>query len=92
MADENGPPPEQLGAPVRDLYPVSDIRFVMVEIGKLNTLVNRLISDTSKHGDKIDEVRHQITYVKGALSVIFALLAVFGAVLVWYFKDKIGIK
>ena len=92
ISDDSGPPPEVSGAPARDLYPVSDIRFVLVEIGKLSTQVNRLIADTSKHGDKIDEVRHQITFVKGALSVITALLIIFGGVSVWYLKDKIGVK
>ena len=91
-SDESGPPPEASGAPFKELYPVADIRFVLVEIGKLTTQVQRLITDTSKHGDKIDEVRHQISFVKGALWVIGGLLVIFGAISVWYLKEKIGLK
>ena len=89
---ESGPPPESSGAPIRELYPVVDIWFILVEIGKLSTQVHRLIADTSKHGEKIDEVRHQISFVKGALWVIGGLVVIFGAVTVWYLKDKIGVK
>jgi hypothetical protein len=91
-SDESGPPPETSGAPIWELYPVSDIRFVLVEIGKLSTQVQRLIADTGKHGDRIDEVRHQISFVKGALWVIGGLVVIFGAVATWYLKDKLGTK
>jgi hypothetical protein len=63
----------------RALYPTSDIRFVMVELGKLGTKVDRLISDVEAQGTKIDAqsakidaVCHQISFAKGALSVFGA--------------------
>jgi hypothetical protein len=75
----------------RDLYPTSDIRFVLVEIGKLTTKVDRLIDDTGSHGDKIDAVRHQITFVKGAMWVIGIVVIVLVAVATWYFTGKLSI-
>ncbi len=89
--DGSGPPPGTLaGPPPRDLYATSDIRFVLVEIGKLGAQVERLIHDTARHGDKIDQVRHQISFVKGALWVVGGLIVMFGAVVIWYLKARIG--
>jgi len=73
-----------------DLYDTTDIRFVMREVAKLSTQVDRLIQDVGKHGEKLDDVRHQISFVKGAVSVIGGLIVIFGGVAVWYFKGKIG--
>jgi hypothetical protein len=69
----------------RDLYPTSDIRFVMVEIAKLSTLVERLISDVGDQAEKIDGLRHQATYIKGGLAVAVAALALFG----WFMSQLI---
>lgn len=69
-----------------DLYATSDIRFVMVEIGKLTTQVSRLIEDVGKHGEKIDLVRHQISFVKGAVWVFGALGAIAVAAITIYLK------
>jgi hypothetical protein len=70
-----GAPPDQAGEPIRDLYDVSDIRFVMRELGVLSTKVDRLIDDVGKQGEKIDTVRNQISFVRGAVWVIGGLLA-----------------
>lgn len=59
----------------RDLYPTSDIRFVLVEIGKLSSSVERLIVDVKSQSDKLDVVRHQVTFVRGAMWVIGGLIA-----------------
>jgi hypothetical protein len=86
------PPGDQSSGPPRDLYAVADIRFVIGELGKLSAQVERLITDVGKNGEKLDEVRHQISFAKGVASVVGSLLVIFGAVAVWYFKDKIGAK
>lgn len=78
VPDQESEPPRQFAnvpAP-QDLYPTSDIRFVMVELGKLGTKVDRLIQDVDRHGTKIDAVSHQISFVKGALWVIGSLVAI----------------
>jgi len=47
----------------------------MNEIVKLTAKVDRLITDVEKRGEKIDAVRHQISFVKGALWVLGGLIA-----------------
>jgi hypothetical protein len=63
----------------------------MLEIGKLATKVDRLIEDVRGHGDKIDAVRHQVTFVKGALWVIGGVLAFIGLAAAWYFSGKLSV-
>jgi hypothetical protein len=75
----------------QDLYPTSDIRFVIHEIGKLTSKVDRLIDDVGKHGEKIDAVRHQVTFVKGALWVIAFLIGAAGVIATWYITGKFSI-
>jgi hypothetical protein len=81
-------PPEQLASvpPPQDLYATSDIRFVMIELGKVGVKVDRLIQDVEGHGTKIDAVRHQISFVKGALWVIGALVAMLVALITLYLR------
>lgn len=54
----------------RDLHPTTDIRFVIHELGKLTSKVERLIVDVDGHGKKIGEVKDAITFVKGAIWVV----------------------
>jgi hypothetical protein len=70
---------------------LSDIRLVIQEVAKLSALVDRLISDVKEQGDKIDEVRHQVTFVKGALWVLGGVLAILGIAVVWYFSGKLSV-
>lgn len=51
----------------RDLHPTSDIRFVMVEVGKLTANVERLIADVKSQGDKLDEIKDRTNFIKGAM-------------------------
>lgn len=88
---ESGPPEDFPQVPPRDLYPLSDIRLVIQEVAKLSALVDRLISDVKDQGDKIDKVRHQVTFVKGALWVLGGLLALVGVAVVWYFSGKLSV-
>ena len=69
-----------------DLYPTSDIRFVMLEIGKLMAKVDRLIDDVQSHGAKIDAVRHQISFVRGAMWVIGGIVTIAVVVGGWYLR------
>ena len=59
----------------RDLHATSDIRFVMVEIGRLTSTVERLVSDVRSQGEKIDGIRIRIAWVTGAAAVIGFMLA-----------------
>ena len=71
----------------QDLYPTSDIRFVLIEIGKLTTKVDRLIDDVKSQGDKIDTVRNQISFVRGALWVIGGIITVGGIAATIYLRS-----
>lgn len=61
----------------RDLYPTSDIRFVLLEIGKLTSKVDRLIHDVDKQDEKLDKLLHQSSYIKGAIAIGVALTGIF---------------
>ena len=74
----------------RDLYATSDIRFVMIEIGKLTTAVDRLIEDTKSHGDKIDALRIQAAYIKGGIAVGVLLIGLFITAASFFLSEKWG--
>jgi hypothetical protein len=90
--DQNTTPEEFPSVSPRELYPTSDIRFVIVEIAKLTTKVERLIEDVNGHGDKIDALRHQVTFVKGAMWVIGGIMTLVVLALGWYFIGKLSIS
>ena len=69
-----------------DLYATSDIRFVMLELGKLTAKVDRLIDDVRSQGEKLDQVRQQISFVRGAMWIIGGLIAAAVAVGSWYLR------
>lgn len=71
----------------RDLYPTSDIRFVIYEIGGLTAKVDRLIEDVRGHGQKVDDVSGKMTFFRGAFWVVSGVaLALAGAVW-WLFTN-----
>ncbi len=72
----------------RDLHPTSDIRFVMIELAKLSTLVERLIKDVGSQEEKIDALRHQATYIKGGLAVAVVSIGLFG----WFISQMVSGK
>lgn len=86
--EPDSPPEEFAQSTPRDLHPTSDIRFVMVELAKLSTLVERLIKDVGAQEDKIDALRHQATYIKGGLAVAVVALGLFG----WFISQMIDGK
>ena len=53
-----------------------DMQFVLLEIGKLSSNVERLITDVNAVGDKVDNLRHQVTFVRGMLYVLSGVMAV----------------
>jgi hypothetical protein len=53
---------------------------------ELATKVERLIHDVDGHGTKIDGVRQQISFVKGAVWVIGGLIVIASAALAWYLR------
>ncbi len=71
-------PTEYPGSPpVRELHPTSDIRFVMVEVAKLTTKVDRLVDDVKSHGDKLDKIGTRMTWFSGVAAASALLLAAF---------------
>ena len=78
----------------RDLHPVSDIRFVMREIGALVAKVDRLIGDIDKATAKLDSVEKSVIRFKTAiLSVGFCLaimLPAFGGIFWWAIGERIN--
>lgn len=72
----------------RDLYPTSDIRFVMVEVGKLTANVEHLIADVKSQGDKLDEIRHQSAYIKGMIAAAVVLMSIIGWGLAVFLSSK----
>ena len=75
----------------RDLHSTSDIRFVMLSIGELTTKVDALIKTVDGHGDKIDDLRLKVSFVKGAVWVLGGLLAILIIAATWYFSGKLSI-
>lgn len=76
-------PQEYPQVPPRELYPTSDIRFVMTEIGKLSGQMERLIEDSGKLGDKISGLDRTVDRFKTTIIVggtCFGLLLSF----VWW--------
>ena len=79
-SEDIGPPSESaVGAPIRDLHPTMDARFVLTEVSKLSTLVERLIADVKDQGEKIDDLRHQVTWAKAIIGIVGGLLTLVAA-------------
>lgn len=87
--DQSTTPDEFPQVTPRDLHPTSDIRFVIVEVTKLSTLVERLISDVGAQEKKIDDLRHQATYIKGGLAVAVIALGFFGWIISQFVDGKL---
>ena len=63
-------PTEFPSVPPRDLYPTSDIRFVMVEVGKLTEAVNTLKETLKETKTTVDWLKYIIALATGAIIVI----------------------
>src|SRR5437588_11890171 len=86
-----GPPADPPAGTPAATSPMLDHSFTLQAVmdlkgtvSSLGTKVDRLIDDVGKQGYKIDTIRNQISFVKGALWVIGGLLALVMAGLVLY--------
>lgn len=71
------PPPS---TPMLDhSFGLQAIMEMQKSLGQLNANVERLISDSKSHGDKIDAMRHQATFIKGGMAAsVFFLTVIVG--------------
>jgi len=76
--------------PPQDLHPTSDIRFVMVELGKVGTKLDRLIEDVDKHGDKIGKLEKTIDRVWTGGIVAGVVISASIALFWWALGDRIS--
>ena len=79
--------PPTAGSPMLDhsftLQAIIDLKGA---VSSLTTKVDRLIDDVGKQGDKIDTVRNQTSFVRGAMWVIGGLMALAMAGTVLYLR------
>jgi hypothetical protein len=78
----------QVTPPV-DLYPTSDIRFVMVELGKLSTKVDRLIDDVKTNSEKTSKLSEKVEKFETTIKVGGALIVIFMGFIWWFVGDHI---
>ncbi|OSQ33572.1 hypothetical protein [Thalassospira sp. MCCC 1A01428] len=71
---------------VQDLHNTSDIRFVMVEVGKMTTAVENLKEKVDKLDANDTKIQNGIALIKGGLFVA----AVFFGFLGWVFSSQIN--
>lgn len=86
-------PPSQFASTTPPQTPMMDHSFTLQAImdlkgtvSSLGTKVDRLIDDVAKQSDKLDTIRNQISFVKGAMWVIGGLLAIGMAGVVIYLR------
>ena len=79
------PPPGQ--TPMLDhSFTLQAIMELQKTIGDLSAKTDRLITDVAGHGTKIERIGHQISFVKGALWVIGALIVLTSTAIGLYLK------
>lgn len=77
-------PPGDVPAPRYQPSLSHDYQFALEiqrAIGELSTKIDRLIKDNESTDVKLDEVRHQVSFVRGAIFVVVTLAAVFAFVM-----------
>lgn len=88
-ASDSEPPQSFPSVPPQDLHPTSDIRFVMVELGKFGTKIDRLIEDVGKHSEKIGALEKSVDRVRTGAIVAGSILSVVAIVFWWALGDRI---
>lgn len=97
-----GTPQEYPQTNPRNLYPTTDIRFVVLELGKLEERVDNIIKASEKIADKLDKqsdrmqelvisvdrIKTTVWAVGGCLTL---LLPAFGLVLWWALGERINV-
>jgi hypothetical protein len=76
-------------APPADLYPTSDIRFVLVELGKISGKIDALSTKTEKLSSSVAVLEKVVDRAKTALYVGFTIIAMVGAFAWWALGDRI---
>jgi hypothetical protein len=56
-------------------------------VGQFEAKLDRLVTDVSGLDTKVDDLRHKVTFVKGALWVIGAIIAILGLAIA--FSEKV---
>lgn len=67
-------------------FTLQAIMEVQRSVAELTAKTDRLIADVDSHGTKIDTIRNQISFVRGAMWVIGGLVAVAIAAAAWYLR------
>jgi hypothetical protein len=73
-------------APYGTSFVLQAVIEIQRSVADLSAKTDRLIKDVDKHGDRIDAVRHQISFVKGALWVIGSLVVLISAAIAIYLR------
>jgi hypothetical protein len=96
--DESAPAEGAEGTPGHDSRPSFDTHFLLLEVGKLSNATERLIKDVEKVDNKIDKVsddiddlKHGLSFVKGAMWVIGLLVVLVGVVGSLYINGKLSV-
>jgi hypothetical protein len=76
--------------PPQDLHPTSDIRFVMIELGKVSTKLDRLINDVGEHGKKIGALEKTVDRVWTGAIVAGVVISASMALFWWALGDRIS--
>jgi hypothetical protein len=83
------PPREVASVTPKDLYPTSDIRFVLVELGKVGTKLDRLIEDVGKQSEKLGKLETTVDRVRTGAIVGAVILSGTIALFWWAIGDRI---
>lgn len=90
--------PRDLANVVPQSSPMLDHSFTLQAImeikgsmSELTAKTDRLISDVKEQADKVDALRHQVTFVRGAMWVIGGGLAAGIALATWYLSSRLNI-
>ena len=86
-----GEPPQNFASvpPPQDLYPTSDIRIVMIELGRVGSKLDRLISDIEKLDVRIGPLERSVDRVRTGAIVAAAILSIVFGIFWWALGDRI---
>jgi hypothetical protein len=87
--------PREFAATTPPASPMLDYSFglqaimeMQKSVGELNANVNRLIVDVKGHGEKLEEIRHQSSFMKGGLAASVFFITAIVAVTGWILNTK----
>lgn len=92
ISSQAEPPRDFANVPApRDLYPTSDIRFVLIELGRISERIEALVRKVDCVGDRLGKVETAIDRVKTGLIVGAAIFSIVGALFWWALGDRITV-